>query len=153
MNEDLSKYVAEEQAIASWESEGGAETAALRREKQLAGTKQQVASAEKIRERVNGDFDRVAAAIRAVASRQNGQDLTDNMAVVAIVEETRQQVMSNGSAGYFLHQWQEKNNRVQRMIATDPRFVALRKTRNQRRSLEKRSNEAQRMQTATNRVL
>jgi hypothetical protein len=140
MDEHISKRAAAEQAVASWESEGGAETAAPASEKRLAGTEQQIVWAEKIRERVRGDFDRVAAALRAVASRQSGEDLADNMAVIGILEERRQQVMANATAGYFLHKWQETKNRVQRTIAADPRFVALRKARNQRRLLEKRSS-------------
>src|SRR3954469_20552149 len=142
MKKDSEKKVVSQQALASWEAEGGAQVTAGDARIRLVGTEHQVAWAEKIREHVKADFDRVGAALKTVAARQSGQDLADNVAVLAILEEKRRHVMSNTGAGYFLQTWQETSARVQRLIASDPRFVAIRRARDERRSGEKHSGES-----------
>ena len=77
MDEHISKRAAAEQAVASWESEGGAETAAPASEKRLAGTESSRSCGQRRSENECAVISiRVAAALRAVVvSRQSGEDL------------------------------------------------------------------------------
>jgi hypothetical protein len=45
--------------------------------------------------------------------------------VIAILEEKRGEVMARREAGYFIHDWQELNDQVRRLIGLDPRFQAI----------------------------
>ncbi len=56
---------------------------------------------------VNDEFDRVAAAFRSIAAKQQDQQRTNTEAILAILEEKRAEVMSREQAGYFIHDWQE----------------------------------------------
>jgi hypothetical protein len=67
---------------------------------------------------VNAEFDRVANALTSVAT-------ADTETVIAILEEKRGEVMARREAGYFIHDWQELNDQVRRMIGLDPRFQAI----------------------------
>lgn len=91
----------------------------------LVGTENQVAWAEEIRVRVSAEFDRVAKAFASVAARQTGQDHLDSVAVIAILEEKRAEVLSKDSAGYFIHDWQDLSDQVRRLIAKDSRYQAI----------------------------
>jgi hypothetical protein len=91
----------------------------------LGGTENQVAWAQEIRMRVNTEFDRVAEAFASVAARQTGQDQLDSVAVIALLEEKRAEVMSQDSAGYFIHVWQELSDQVRQLIAKDSRYQAI----------------------------
>ena len=117
------------QELAVWEGEGGASCAPLLSPPvQLSGTANQVEWAQKIKSNVNAEFDRVAASFRAVAAKQFDGKRADTEAIIAILEEKRAAVMSKEQAGYFIHDWQEMNDQVRRMIGNDPRYLAI-KTR------------------------
>jgi hypothetical protein len=88
----------------------------------LVGTPNQIEWAEQIKDRVHKEFDRVGMILKSVAAEQVGWDQTDTLELVAILEEKRHDVMANDKAGYFIHDWQELNNRVREMIVKDPRY-------------------------------
>ena len=112
-----------QQAIATWEGEGGARPATA---VVLTGTINQLEWAEGIRERVGQEFDRVASAIRGVATKQNERDRLDTEALAGILEEKRLEVMSQNSAGYFIHDWSELSDQVRQMLVKDPRYKQIR---------------------------
>ena len=123
-------------ALGEWESEGGApvksdaggcQAAAPGVTSTLTGTLNQIEWAEQIKERVGQDFDRVANAMKSVASRQVERDRTDTLALIAILQEKRTEVMSRAEAGYFIHDWREPGDQVRQMIIKDPRYEALKK--------------------------
>ena len=114
-------------AIEAWENEGGASTAlssvsAL----PLNGTPSQVEWAERIRTRVNAEFDRVGSSFRAIASKQRDGKRADIVDVIAILEEKRSEVMKREQAGYFIHDWQDISDQVRQMIFHDARYPAIR---------------------------
>ena len=91
----------------------------------MTGTANQVDWAEQIKVRVSAEFDRVARALASVATRQTEQDRMDTMAVIAILEDKRAQVMAKDEAGYFIHDWQESSDQARQMIAQDPRYKRI----------------------------
>lgn len=91
----------------------------------MTGTANQLEWAEQIKERVNADFDRVSKALASAAGKQSEPDRTDTLAVIAILEEKRVQVMAQDQAGYFIHTWQELRDQVRRMITEDVRYQAI----------------------------
>ncbi len=99
----------------------------------MTGTVSQVEWAEQIKPRVNAEFDRVAKALKAAASKQAEQDRMDTQAVIAILEEKRVEVMAKDRAGYFIHDWQELRDQVRQMIAQDSRYQAIKANRAARR--------------------
>jgi cell division FtsZ-interacting protein ZapD len=82
----------------------------------MAGTMNQVAWAEQIKEQVNKEFDRVANAMNSAARKQVGQDRTDTHTLIVILEDKRREVMANEEAGYFIRDWQELHDQVRQMI-------------------------------------
>jgi len=86
----------------------------------MTGTPSQIEWAERIKPRVNAEFDRVENALKGAAA--NPAVLAG---VIAILEEKREEVMNNGRAGYFIRDWQEITDQVRRMIAQDPRHKAI----------------------------
>jgi hypothetical protein len=99
----------------------------------LRGTEAQVEWAERIRRRVNTEFDRVAASFRSVAVKQAAGKRADTEAVIEILEEKRADVMSRERAGYFIHDWQEISDQVRQMILHDDRYQAIKDNRAARR--------------------
>lgn len=95
----------------------------------LTGTPSQIEWAELIRPRVQAEFDRVAAAFRAVATRQAEPERSGTLAVVAILEEKRAEVMAHDSAGYFIKTWRELADQVRQMIFADARYQAIKARR------------------------
>ncbi len=91
----------------------------------MTGTPSQIEWAERIKPRVAAEFDRVAAAFQSVAGNQSEQARSDTRAILAILEEKRAEVMTRDQAGYFIHEWQELNDQVRKMIAQDSRYQAL----------------------------
>jgi protein-tyrosine-phosphatase len=135
-------------ALGEWESEGGAPAQSEVGGCQagpagltftLTGTVNQLDWAKQIREQVGQDFDRVANAMKSVASRQVERDRTDTQALIAILEEKRTEVMSRAQAGYFIHDWQEPRNQVRQMIIKDPRYETIRTRQAARRQASKRN--------------
>lgn len=91
----------------------------------LLGSASQIEWAESIRARVNEEFDRVAAAFRSVAERQDAGKRNDTEAILAILEDKRAEVLKRDQAGYFIHDWQEIRDQVRQMISQDPRYQAI----------------------------
>jgi hypothetical protein len=119
-------------AINTWEDEGGG----LPPSPVLKGTAAQVDWAERIQRAVGAEFDRVAAAFRSVALKQDAAKRADTEAILALLAEKRVEVMSIDSAGAFIRDWQDIGDQVRNLISSDPRFEAIRgnrATRQQRR--------------------
>ena len=91
----------------------------------MMGTANQVDWAVQIKVRVSAEFDRVARALASAANRQTEQDRMDTLAVIAILEDKRAEVMRNAQAGYFIHDWQELRDQVRRMIVQDSRYKTI----------------------------
>lgn len=115
-------------SIDVWESEGGAIAMAP---PFLRGNPFQVDWAERIRPRVDAEFDRVARAFQSVASQQSDSKRASTEAIIAILEEKRREVMSHDDAGYFIRNWQEIDDQVRQMIREDPRYGVI-KSRGER---------------------
>lgn len=122
--------------IETWEGEGGAAPGALGvHTVSMGGTANQVEWAERIRRRVNDEFDRVAASFRSITDRQNDDRRADTEAIIAILEDKRAEVVSRDQAGYFIQHWQEIGDQVRQMIFHDPRYQAIRGNRAARRPI------------------
>jgi hypothetical protein len=112
-----------EERVSVWEGEGGSlnETS----ENGMTGTVNQIAWTKQIKTRVNAEFDRVATALEAAATKQSSQDRLDTQAMITILEEKRAEVMANQDASYFIHDWQELRDQVRQMIMKDDRYGAI----------------------------
>ena len=99
----------------------------------MTGTASQIEWAEQIRPRVDAEFHRVANAFRSTASLQQEREREDTLAVVAILEEKRLEVMANDRAGYFIRNWQELTDQVRQAIAADSRYQSIKANRKLRR--------------------
>jgi hypothetical protein len=95
----------------------------------LSGTPSQVEWADRIKRRVNAEFDRVAASFRSVASKQNNGKRANTESILAILEDKRSEVMGQESAGYFIRDWREISDQVRQMIFLDPRYQAIKNSR------------------------
>jgi hypothetical protein len=115
-------------AINTWEDEGGAPPSTT-----LRGTAAQVEWAERIQRAVGAEFDRVAAAFRSVALKQDAAKRADTEAILAVLAEKRVEVMSIDSAGCFIRDWQDIGDQVRNLISSDPRFEEIRRNRTTRR--------------------
>jgi len=113
-----------EEAIAAWEDEGGSADPSV--QIAVTGTVNQIGWADQIKIQVDAEFGRVRAALEAAASKQSGQDKTDTLAIIAILEDKRAEVMTNEQAGYFIHDWQELRGQVRELIVGDSRYKAIR---------------------------
>jgi hypothetical protein len=116
-------------AINKWEDEGGAPPPSTT----LKGTAAQVEWAERIQRTVDAEFDRVAAAFRSVALKQDAAKRADTEAILAVLAEKRVEVMSIDSAGCFIRDWQDIGDQVRNLISSDPRFEEIRRNRMTRR--------------------
>lgn len=120
-------------AIEMWESEGGAVPVALpSSDPSMTGTASQVEWAERIKQRVDADFDRVAASFRGAAVKQDASARADTEAVIAILEDKRAETLSRNDAGYFIRYWQEITDQVRQMIFRDKRYQTIKKNRGAR---------------------
>ncbi len=99
----------------------------------MTGTESQIEWAERIKLSVQAEFDRIAHAFRQAAERQRGQDRTDTLAIIAILEEKRVETMANEHAGYFVKVWQELSDQVRQLLAQDSRVTAIQANRRERR--------------------
>lgn len=106
----------------------------------MTGTTNQIAWAEQIRSQVNAEFDRVRNALELAARRQTAKDQGNTQVIIGILEDKRAEVMSNGQAGYFIHDWQELRDQVRQMIMADSRYKALRPAQASRDDSSKNSN-------------
>lgn len=114
-----------ELSLDTWEGEGGFASP----DTPMTGSESQIEWAERIKVTVGAEFDRVAAAFLGVARKQQGQAQIDTQAVIAILEEKRNEVMAQTRAGYFIHDWQELRDQVRQMIAHDARYQSIRARR------------------------
>ena len=99
----------------------------------MTGTPNQIEWAEQIKPKVNAEFDRVANAFREVAGRQPEVKRSETLAVIAILEDKRLEVMNHCEAGYFILHWQEVSDQVRQMIFKDPRYQEIQAMRVARR--------------------
>ena len=120
--------------IEEWEGEGGAVPDLPGPcPAPMGGTASQVEWAQRIKRRVNDEFDHVAASFRSIADRQNERQRADTEAIIAILEDKRAEVMKRVQAGYFIHDWQEIGDQVRQMILQDPRYQTIKSNRPARR--------------------
>ena len=98
----------------------------------MTGTPNQIELAEQIKPRVGAEFDRVASALRTVASKQVERDRVNTQAVIAIIKEKRAEVMAKDQAGYFIREWRELRDQVRQLIAQDSRYQAIKANRETR---------------------
>ena len=91
----------------------------------MTGTPSQIEWANQIKPRVNAEFDRVSKALKGAASKQAEHNRLDTLAVIAILEEKRVEVMAKDQAGYFIRDWQELKDQVRQMITQDSRYQAI----------------------------
>lgn len=98
-------------------------------QRMMTGSASQIQWAEQIKPRVGEEFDRVAKAFAAIAQRQGESQRADTEALIAILEEKREEVMRIDVAGYFIRDWQELSDQVRQMIRQDPRYAAIRARR------------------------
>lgn len=105
------------------------------------GTASQIEWAEQIRPRVSAEFDRVAETLEAIARRQSAQDRLETRAIIAILEEKRLEVLGRTEAGYFIKNWQELNDQVQKLLQDDHRFTAIRLAKAARKKPPQTQNE------------
>ena len=110
-----------DEALETWEGEGGSRPGA-----RLTGTVNQVELAEELRAKVGAEFDRVANVLSAAALKQSAPARLDTQAVIAILWEKRAEVMADSRAGYYISKWQDLDGRVRQLLASDPRYQALR---------------------------
>ena len=113
-----------EDSISTWEGEGGSFNPVL--PQRLTGTAAQIEWAERIRDQVQAEFDRVASVLEAAARKQSESERQKTHAMMAILEDKRVEVMANERAGYFIHGWQELGDQVRKLITSDARYKALR---------------------------
>ena len=99
----------------------------------MTGTPAQVEWAERIRLTVALEFDRVAKAFQAQVSLQTGLKQAETRTIIAILEQKRGETMANQQAGYYIREWQDLSDQVRRMIAKDPRYLAIKDQRAARR--------------------
>ena len=92
----------------------------------LQGSEAQIEWAERIREHVAAEFDRVALAFSGVAAVQEAGAQAYTQDVVALVQQIRSEVLANEQAGYFIHDWQDISDQVRKMIFADVRYTKLR---------------------------
>ena len=104
---------------------------------QLVGTPSPIEWAVQIRPRVADEFDRVAKAFHETAAHQTEPDRIETLALIAVLEEKRAEVLANHRAGYYIRDWQELSGRVRQIIAQDPRYLAIRAAREARRQLRR----------------
>jgi chaperonin GroES len=102
----------------------------------MKGSALQVEWAERIRIQVGKEFDRVERNLRSVARRQNPTKRADTEAILSILEEKRAAVLNKQQASYFIRDWQEISDQVQKMIGKDMRFQAIKAGRTKVRDLK-----------------
>jgi hypothetical protein len=112
------------------------------------GTPSQIEWAERIKLLVSAEFNRVSEALAAVARRQSTQDRMDTLASIAILEEKREEVLTRNEAGYFIKNWQELTDQVQRLVRDDPRFAVIAQGRAARKNTTTRQAEVSLESTA-----
>jgi hypothetical protein len=96
---------------------------------ELQGTAGQVAWATEIRTRVTAEFDRFARSLNDGANRFRALDRAEISVLLAVLEEHRSSVLGMAHAEYFINQWQDPGDRVQRVVSADGRWKAITEAR------------------------
>jgi hypothetical protein len=100
----------------------------------MIGNADQMKKAERVKERLNEEFDRLARALESSAAKQAGAERMDVEAVMVILEEKRAEVMAKGQADYFLNNFRELTVNVRELIVQDSRYRDI----NTRKALRRR---------------
>lgn len=100
----------------------------------MTGTPAQIEWAERIKRQITAEFDRMAAALGTLPPKPDEHQRADVAAILAILEENRQEVLGNTEAGYFIKHWQELGDQVRKLIIDDSRYQEIRAARLARRS-------------------
>ena len=112
-----------EGSLRVWEEDGGSLDALPKNS--LTGTANQIEWAERIGTQVDAEFDRVSRVQETAALKQSAPERSNTRAIMAILEQKRAEVMANGKAGYFIHDWQELRDQVRKMILNDARYKTM----------------------------
>ena len=96
---------------------------------ELQGTAGQIAWAAEIRIQVTAEFDRFAKSLNDGANRFRSLDRAEIGTLLAMLAEHRKSVLSAAQAEYFINQWQEPADCLQRLIGADLRWKAITETR------------------------
>jgi len=99
----------------------------------LRGTPDQVSWAREIRERVRAEFDRVRRSIEAGSNKFRALDRTETATLLTLLEEHRTDALSADQAEYFIAEWQNPADRLQRVFNGDERWRAIHDARAARR--------------------
>lgn len=100
----------------------------------MTGSASQIEWAERIKPKVEAEFDRVVRVFQTLGTTQRELDRSDSQAIVAIVEDIRGTVLANDHAGYYIRIWQELKDQVRHMVSQDPRYQAIRASRELRKA-------------------
>jgi hypothetical protein len=99
----------------------------------LRGEADQVSWAREIRRRVDAEFDRVRRSMEAGSNKFRALDRTETAALLVLLEEHRASVLSADQAEYFIAEWQNPADRLQRVFNGDERWRAINDARAARR--------------------
>lgn len=95
----------------------------------MTGTPAQIEWAERIKRQINGEFDRMAAALGSLPPKPDEGQRAEVATILAILEENREEVLGNSEAGYFIKHWQELGDQVRKLIVEDARYQEIRAAR------------------------
>jgi hypothetical protein len=99
----------------------------------LRGAADQISWAREIRARVSAEFDRVRSSIEAGSNKFRALDRTETATLLTLIEEHRAAVFSRDQADYFIAEWQNPADRLQRVFNGDERWRAISDARAARR--------------------
>jgi hypothetical protein len=100
----------------------------------MTGNQSQVEWAQRLKLKVSTEFERVVRVFEGVAAKQQEPERAETGTIIAIVKELRDAVLANEDAGYYIRGWQEIKDQVRQMVSQDPRYVAIRASRELRKS-------------------
>jgi hypothetical protein len=72
------------------------------------------------------EFDRVAASLRSIATRQQRHRRADTEAIIAILEEKRAEVMRGEQLRLVIHDGRSFGDQIRELILADARYEAIR---------------------------
>jgi hypothetical protein len=99
----------------------------------LHGPDDEVSWAREIRGRVKNEFDRVRRSIEAGSNKYRALDRSETATLLALIDELRASVLSADQAGYFIAEWNNPADRLQRLLHGDARWKAINDARAARR--------------------
>ncbi len=107
----------------------------------MNGTPSQIEWAERIKVAVGEEFDRVANSFRSVGLHQGLVKRKETDAIISILEEKRESVMTRHDAGYFIRYWQEISDQIQQLIGQDQRFKEIKARRAEAKKFRSKKEE------------